>query len=281
MSGDRDTVSRERGGPDGGSGLIGSGAVIDPRGVYGLWLRDLKRFLRAPSRVLGTLALPLVFLVFLGFGFQDIEIPGMPAEADYIQFVVPGILGFTMLFGASLAGLSIIFDRDVGFLKEILVTPTSRTSVVLGRVAGGSTTSFIQAGLLFVVALAMGFRVSLSPLLPVAAAVLVLLAVIFVGFGVALASLFQDSEGYGLVIQLVIFPLFFLSGAIYPVEALPAGASHVAFLNPLTYGIDALRVVLTESPGAYPLWVSLAVLSASAAAMVAAGSFLFSRVETS
>ncbi len=254
--------------------------LINPRGIYGLWLRDVTRFIRTPSRIIGTMATPLVFLVFLGFGFQGIEIPGIPKTGNYIQFLVPGILGFSMLFGSSLAGLAIIFDQDVGFLKEILVSPVSRTSIVLGRIAGGSTTSMIQAVLILVLSIPLGFRIANPLMLPVTALILVLIAITFVGFGIALSSNFQDSEGYGLVIQLIIFPLFFLSGALYPVSGLPTGARQIALMNPLTYGVDGLRATLTGS-SSYPLIMDIGVLIVSSALMIALGAYFFNRVEAS
>ena len=170
--------------------------LIDPLGIYGLWLRDLKRFLRTPSRIIGSLIFPLLFLVLLGFGLGGSAIPGLPEGVAYLQFLVPGIIGFTMLFGASIAGISILSDQDVGFLKEILVAPVSRTSIVLGRIAGGSTTAIVQAVLILAISIALGFEVAGWLSLPLAAVILVLIAVTFVGFGIALASQFSDSEGF-------------------------------------------------------------------------------------
>ncbi|ELY97630.1 ABC transporter permease [Natrialba aegyptia] len=252
--------------------------LIDPRSIYALWRRDVTRFLRTPSRIIGSISMPLLFLVFLGFGFSDAAIPGLPAGVDYLQYLVPGMVGFTMLFGSSFAGLSILSDQDVGFLKEILVAPVSRTSIVLGRIAGGSTTALVQAVLILVLSVPLGFRFDSLLLLPVAAVFLVLIAVTFVGFGVALASQFSDSEGFGLIIQFVIFPLFFLSGALYPVESLPDPIRILAFMNPLTYGVDGLRAVLVGS-AAYPLFLDFGALVVSSVLMVAIGTYLFERVE--
>lgn len=252
--------------------------VVDPLGIYALWLRDVKRFLRTPSRIIGSIAMPLLFLVFLAFGFSGAAIPGLPEGVDYLQFLVPGMVGFTMLFGASFAGLSILSDQDVGFLKEILVAPVSRTSIVLGRIAGGSTTALIQAILILLLSIPLGFRVVSLLSLPLALVFLVLIAVTFVGFGVALASQFSDSEGFGLIVQFVIFPLFFLSGAIYPISSFPTPVQLLALANPLTYGVDGLRAVLVGT-SEYPLALNLAVLLVSSAVMVGIGTYLFERVE--
>ncbi|AGB37893.1 ABC transporter permease [Natronococcus occultus] len=252
--------------------------LVDPTAIYALWLRDLKRFLRTPSRIAGSIAMPLLFLVFLGFGFDGAMIPGLPEDVDYLQFLVPGMVGFAMLFGASFAGMSILSDRDIGFLKEILVAPVSRTSIVLGRIAGGSTTALVQALLILLLSIPLGFRIA-SPLsLPLALVFLVLIAITFVGFGIALASQFSDSEGFGLVVQFVIFPLFFLSGAIYPVSSLPEPVQLVAMLNPLTYGVDGLRAALVGT-SEYPIALDLGALVVSATITVAVGTYLFERVE--
>ncbi|WP_313696224.1 ABC transporter permease [Halorarum halobium] len=253
-------------------------SLVEPGAIYALWLRDVKRFVRSPSRVVGSLLTPLLFLVFLGSGLSGARIPGMPEGVDYLQYLVPGIAGFAMLFGASFAGLSILADRDVGFLKEILVAPVSRTSIVLGWIAGGSTTAFVQGSLIILLSIPLGFRVQ-SPLsLPLAGVVLVLLATTFVGFGIALASGFKDSQGFGLIIQFVIFPLFLLSGALFPLSGLPTPVQYLALANPLTYGVDALRGVLIGT-STYPLALDFAALAASATVMVALGAALFERVE--
>lgn len=252
--------------------------LVDPLSIYALWLRDVTRFVRTPSRIIGSIAMPLLFLVFLGFGFGGASIPALPEGVDYFQYLVPGMIGFTMLFGASFAGLSILSDREVGFLKEILVAPTSRTSIVLGRIAGGSTTALVQALLILLLSIPLGFRLTGVLSVPIALIFLVLIAVTFVGFGVALASQFRDSEGFGLVVQFVIFPLFFLSGAIYPISSVPEPIRLLALVNPLTYGVDGLRAALIGT-STYPLVLNLGVLVLSAAVMVAVGTYLFERVE--
>ncbi|WEL22356.1 ABC transporter permease [Halorhabdus sp. BNX81] len=252
---------------------------IDPRSIYALWLRDVKRFLRTPSRIIGSIALPLLFLLFLGTGFSGAAIPGLPEDVDYLQFLVPGMVGFTMLFGASFAGMSILSDQEVGFLKEILVAPVSRTSIVLGRTAGGSTTALVQAVLILVLAIPLGFRPVSLLSLPLAAAFLVGIAITFVGFGIALASQFSDTEGFGLIVNFVIFPLFFLSGAMFPIDSLPEVIQPLAYLNPLTYGVDGLRAVLVGT-AARSVAIDAGALLVSSVVMVQLGAALFERVES-
>jgi len=252
--------------------------LVAPLGIYGLWLRDVKRFLRTPSQIVGSLVFPLLFLVFLSFGFGGAAIPGLPEGIDYLQYLVPGIMGFTMLLGASFAGLAILSDQDVGFLKEILVAPVSRTSIVLGRIAGGSTTAIVQAVLVFLLSIPLGFEIAGWLSIPLAAVFLALIAITFVGFGIALASQFSDSEGFSLIVQFIVFPLFFLSGAIYPIEGLPTVVQYLALVNPLTYGVDGLRAALVRS-SSFPLVVDLGALVISSIVMVALGAYLFERVE--
>lgn len=253
-------------------------SLIDPLGIYGLWLRDVKRFLRTPSQIIGSLAFPLMFLVFLGFGLSGAAIPGLPEGVNYIQYLVSGIIGFTMLFGASFAGLAILSDQDVGFLKEILVAPVSRTSIVLGRIAGGSTTAIVQAVLILLISIPLGFEFVGWLSLPLTAVFLVLIAITFVGFGIALASQFSDSEGFSLIVQFLIFPLLFLSGALFPIEGFPEPVQYLALANPLTYGVDGLRAALVGA-STYPLVVDFGALVVSSVVMVSLGAYLFERVE--
>ncbi|MFB6075217.1 MAG: ABC transporter permease [Haloarculaceae archaeon] len=211
--------------------------------IYVLWLREMKRFVRSKSRVASTLALPFLFLVGFWFGFRSIQLPGA-GGVDYLQYLVPGIVGMTMLFSASFGGISVLFDRQFGFLKEILVTPVDRVSIALGRVVGSTTTAVIQGVLLLVVAVAIGFRpVSWLGLVP-AVGFMVLIGATFIGVGLAFASRIDDFQAFNLLFNFLLFPLLFLSGAIYPVSNFPAPLQYVTYLNPLTYGIDGLRGVL-------------------------------------
>lgn len=186
--------------------------------------------------------------------------------------------GFTILFSASFSGLGILSDREVGFLKEILVAPVSRRAIVLGWTAGGATTAVIQSTLIIILSIPLGFRLERIWLFPVAVFVLLLLAITFIGFGLALASQFRDSQGFGLLINFTIFPLFFLSGALYPIENLPGPLQYLALLNPLTYGIDALRGVLIGTM-AYSLLLDVGALVIAAIAMVVIAGILFERLE--
>lgn len=238
----------------------------------------MKRFLRAKSRIIGTLAMPLFFLLSFGFGLRSsFSLPGMP-QTNYLDFLVPGIIGMTMLFTSVFAGLSVLWDKEFGFLKEILVAPVKRVFIVLGRIAGGITTALIQGILILIMSLFMGFKI-LNPLgIIFTLAFMVLIGVGFIGFGVAMASIMEDTQGFSLIMQFIIFPTFLLSGAFFPLSNLPAFLKVVAFIDPLTYGVDGLRASLIGF-SQFPLFVSLLVLIIFDSIMVFLGSWLFDRAE--
>ncbi|MBV0923437.1 ABC transporter permease [Halomicroarcula limicola] len=250
----------------------------DAVAVYGLWKRDIVRFWRAKSRVVGLLLGPFFILVFFGFGFSDARFGSVPSSLSYLEYLVPGILGFTMLFSASFTGLAVLSDREVGFLKEILVAPVSRTAIVVGRIAGGATTTMLQALLILVLAIPLGFRpASLAGVL-VAVSFLVLVAATFIGLGLAIASQFKDTQGYNLIVNFALFPLAFLSGAFYPLSNLPLPLRLVGYLNPLTYGVDGLRGALVGY-SERALVADFGAMVVAAAVTVALGAALFRRVE--
>lgn len=257
-----------------GSERFGREAVA----VYGLWKRDLVRFWRAKSRVIGLLLGPFFILVFFGFGFSDARFGSIPPSLSYLEYLVPGILGFTMLFSASFTGLAVLSDREVGFLKEILVAPVSRTAIVVGRIAGGATTTMLQALLILVLAVPLGFRPVSALGVLVAVAFLALVAATFIGLGLAIASQFKDTQGYNLIVNFALFPLAFLSGAFYPLSNLPFPLRVVGYLNPLTYGVDGLRGALVGY-SERALVVDFGAMVVAAVVTVALGAALFRRVE--
>lgn len=242
--------------------------------IYVLWLRELKRFSRSKPRVAGTLALPLLFLVGFWFGFRSIELPGVGSEVDYLEFLVPGIVGMTMLFAAAFGGISIIFDRQFGFLKEILVTPVDRVSIALGRIAGSTTTALVQGLLILGLSIGLGFRpTSWTGIVP-AVVFMVCIGATFMGLGLAFASRINDFQAFNLIFNFVLFPLLFLSGAIYPVTNFPATIRYITYLNPLTYGIDGLRGVLVGA-SLFPPLVDFGVIAGFALVFVVLGAHAF------
>lgn len=213
--------------------------------IYVLWLREMKRFFRAKSRVVGTLGMPLFFMAFLGFGFRTSTVPGVPEGIDYITYLVPGIVGMTLLFSSTFAGISVLWDREFGFLKEIMVVPVSRTSIVLGRTAGGATTSLLQGVLILLLSGLMGFSYLGLFAFLASALFMLLISTTFISMGLIFASNMKDIHGFTLVMNFVVFPIFFLSGALFPVENLPLWVQPFSYADPLTYGVDGLRGVLT------------------------------------
>jgi len=246
--------------------------------IYVMWLREMKRFLRAKSRVIGTIAMPFFFLISFGLGMrQGFSLPGMP-QVNYLNFLVPGIIGMTMLFNSMFTGISVLWDREFGFLKEILVAPVKRFAIVLGRIAGGITTALIQAILILILSLFIGFKIlNLSGII-LAILFMILIGIGFIGLGVALASILETMESFSLINQLIIFPTFLLSGAFFPVTNFPAWLRPISLINPLTYGVDGLRASLIGF-SQFPLILDLAILLIFGLSMVIFGSYLFRKTE--
>jgi ABC-2 type transport system permease protein len=253
--------------------------VINWTAIYVMWLREMKRYTRAKSRVFGSLAMPVFFMAVLGLGFNRMAVPGVAGGMNYIQFLVPGIIGMTLLFSSTMQGLSVLWDREFGFLKEIMVAPVGRVSIVLGRIAGGTTTTLIQGLLVLAVSFVLGFRVSSAPNLLVALVFMVLIAFTFIGFGLIFASKMKDMQGFGLIINFIIFPLFFLSGALYPLTNLPLFVRVLSYADPLTYGIDGLRGAMINV-AAHSLLLNLLVMCAFALVMLFLGAYFFEKSES-
>jgi ABC-2 type transport system permease protein len=247
--------------------------------IYVLWLRELKRLLRAKSRLIGTLLMPLFFLAFLGMGFKRSNIPGVPLGMGYSVFLIPGILGMSILFSSTFAGLSVLWDREFGFLKEIMVAPVTRVSIVLGRIAGGITTALFQALVILLVSIFMGFRPQNWLMLLPGLLFMALISMTFIGIGLAFASRMRDMQGFNLVMNFVIFPLFFLSGALFPLSSFPAWVRGISRFDPLTYGVDGLRAALLGK-SELPLLLDLGILSCCTFLSVVIGAWFFEKSES-
>lgn len=248
--------------------------------IYVLWLRELKTFVRAKSRILGNIIQPFFFLAILGVGFRssmNFTAAGMRG-IDYLQFLVPGLIGMTLLFSSMFAGLSILWDRQFGFLKEIMVAPVSRFSLVLGRIAGGMTTTMLQALSILLIAHLFGFKVKTLTGFFLALIFMGLIGAGFVGMGVAFASKMEDMHGFQIVMNFIIMPIFFLSGALFPLEGLPSWLSSLMYVDPLTYGVDGLRNALLGISH-FPVMLNISVLIAFSLGMVSLGTYFFSRCE--
>jgi ABC-2 type transport system permease protein len=246
--------------------------------IYVLWLREMKRFLRAKSRVVGTVGMPVFFLAFLGLGFNRVSFPGLPPGVSYILFLVPGIVGMTLLFSSTFAGISVLWDREFGFLKEIMVAPVSRVSLVLGRIAGGASTSLIQGIMILFISLLLGFQLPGLPEFLTSLFFMLLISVVFISMGLIFASNMRDIHGFNLVMNFIVFPIFLLSGALFPVENLPPAIRFLSYLDPLTYGVDGLRGSLIGI-SAFPLVLDAAVLLLYSLVMIVLGAYFFERCE--
>jgi len=252
--------------------------MINTTAIYVLWLREMKRYWRAKSRIIGSLAMPVFFLAFLGLGFSRMPVPGMAGGVGYIKFLAPGIIGMTLLFSSSMQGMSVLWDKEFGFLKEIMVAPVTRVSLVLGRIAGGTTTSMLQALLIFGASLALGFRINGAAGFVFGIAFMLLIAFTFIGLGLIFASRMKDMQGFGIVMNFIIFPFFFLSGAITPLQNLPWAIRILAYVDPLTYGVDGLRAAMIGT-SAMPVLVDLAVMIGFALVMLFLGAYFFEKSE--
>jgi ABC-2 type transport system permease protein len=249
--------------------------MSDISAVYSIWLREMIRFLRLRSRLIGSLGAPFFFLAFMGIGFgSTTALPGVPAGVSYIGYLTPGIIGMTLLFSATTAGISVLWDRQFGFLKEIMVAPVSRLSIVLGRAAGGVTTAIMQALIIMVCGTALGMGVATPAGYLTALAFMVLIATAFIGLGLVFASKMDDMSGFGLIMNFLIFPLFFLSGALFPLDRFPLAVKYLAYLNPLTYGVDGLRNGLIGS-GMFPASLDMVALTVSCIILLGIGAYLF------
>ncbi len=254
--------------------------VISGQAIYVLWLREMKGMWRAKSRVVGTLGMPIFLLAFLGLGFGRASIPGMPEGVSYIEYLTPGIIGMSMLFSSVFAGISVLWDKEFGFLKEVMVAPVSRLSIVLGRTAGGSTTSLLQGIMILGLSTSLGFKI--VGVIPVIGAVLFmcLISFTFVGLGLVFASVMRDMHGFPLVMNFVVVPIFLLSGALFQIQALPSWLIPVCYIDPLTYGVDGLRVVLLGvGASEFSMLLDFLVISAISIGMLSIGSYLFERTE--
>ena len=242
-----------------------------------LWLRQIKRYLRSRARIVGSLGQPMLFLFALGYGLGPMYAAANNGET-YLSFIAPGIIAMSVLFTAMFSGIELIWDRQFGFLKETFVAPVPRINVMLGRTLGGATVAMLQGCIVFVIALIAGFRPESWVMVPVALVGMFLIAVTFTALGTAVACTLEDMQGFQLIMNFLIMPLFFLSGALFPLRGIPQALEYLVMLNPLSYGVDFLRFTLLSTSHWSPM-LSLGILSIALVFFVGIGSWLFSRME--
>jgi len=245
--------------------------------IYTVWLRNMKRYFRSKSRIIGSLAQPLLFLLVLGFGLGSIISSSSSGGVNYLQFITPGIITMSVLFTSIFSGIQIIWDRQFGFLKETLVAPVSRISIMIGQTLGGATTAIIQGLILFIISFFIG-GLSLSSGIFIALIFMILIGVGFTAMGIAIASRMSDMQGFQLIINFVVMPLFFLSGALFPLTNAPSVLKVITYLNPLTYGVEGVRYGIIGTSSINPL-ISLIVIGGFSLIMILLGAFSFRKMK--
>ncbi|PWU22939.1 multidrug ABC transporter permease [Candidatus Cerribacteria bacterium 'Amazon FNV 2010 28 9'] len=244
--------------------------------IYILWLRQLKRYTRSRSRLIGSLGQPILFLVALGFGFGPIY--QKAGGGNYLSFIAPGIVAQGILFTAIFSGIELIWDRQFGFLKETLVAPVPRLSIMLGRTLGGATIAFLQGIFILLLSILFGFRpVSFIGLIPTLVLML-LTALLFTSVGTAIASTLEDFQGFQLIMNFLVMPLFFLSGALFPLQGIPPLLKVIASIDPLSYAIDSFRYFMIGSSH-FSIATDIGVLAILTMITIGIGSYLFSKIQ--
>ena len=244
--------------------------------IFVLWLREVKRYLRSRPQIIASLGQPLLYLLVLGFGLG--RVTQIQGTASYLQFVAPGVICMGILFTSIFSGIGLLWDRQFGFLKETLVAPVPRLQIMAGRTLGGATIAMIQGVLVLIMCLAAGFRPERLGTLPEAMLFMTLICVVFAALGTAIGSTLQNMQGFQLIMNFLVMPIFFLSGALYPLSNLPALLSLVTKLDPLAYGVDGLRTTLI-GVSHFGLAMDATVLLVALAVLLAVGSRLFDRIQ--
>ena len=242
--------------------------------IYGIWLREFKVFRREKSRVITSLFTPLLWIFGFGGGLgPNVSIK----DVNYQVFIYPGILAMSILFTSVFFGVYIVWDRKIDILKEILVAPISRTAIFVGKMLGGITDSMIQGTIMLLIGVALG--VSFTPVATLLALLfLLVLAIGLVSLGLMLGSVLTSPESFGTIVSFLVFPLFFFSGALYPLENLPPWLMLLTYIDPVTYGVDGIRAVLLGT-SRFPVLVDLLILVAFAFAMIEIGTVFFKRMQ--
>ncbi len=248
-------------------------------GIYTVWLRDLKRYFRDKPRIIGSFAQPILFLFVLGTGIaSSFSVFGGGGGTQFLNFMFPGIVGMTVLFTSFFSAMSIVWDREFGFLREILVAPVSRTSIVVGKLLGGSTVAMIQGSIILLFSPFLHIPITFVIFFKVLG-IMFLVAMTISTMGIILASIIKSMQAFQVITNFLLMPMFFLSGALFPLNSTVRWINIVSKVNPLSYGIDAMRFALLNdvSLRLYPLWLDIVVLLSLIIIFSILGAFLFNR----
>jgi ABC-2 type transport system permease protein len=244
--------------------------------IYILWLRELRRYTRSRVQIVASLGQPLLYLLALGFGLGPVF--QKAGHGSYIQFVAPGVIAMTVLFTSVFSGIGLLWDRQFGFLKETLVAPVPRIQVMIGRTLGGATVAILQGLLVVIVCFIAGFRPVNIATVPLALLFMVLVATLFAAVGTAIGSVLQDMQGFQLIMNFLVLPMFFLSGALFPLDNLPPLLTAITRADPLAYGVDALRTTLI-GVSHFGIVTDSSVLCLLIAVFLCIGAYLFSKIQ--
>jgi ABC-2 type transport system permease protein len=247
--------------------------------IYTIWLREITRFLKSKSRMVGSGGQPFIWLAIFGVGLSSAF--SVISGVSYLAFMVPGIMGMTLLFSSVFAGVSVIWDRQFGFLKEILVAPVSRVGIVLGKIAGSTTVAMVTALSILVVVVIFGvIPIGSLTVIGVLEAIffMLLTSATFVAIGLIIASYVNNMEGFQVLVNFLIFPLFFLSGAIFPLTDAPIWLKALSTIDPLTYAVDGMRGALINV-SAHSLGLDAIIVLVVAVAFVLIADNAFKRIQ--
>jgi ABC-2 type transport system permease protein len=244
--------------------------------IYILWLRELKRYTRSRAQIIASLGQPMLYLLVLGFGLSPVF--QRAGYGSYFQFIAPGVIGMSVLFSSIFSGLGLLWDRQFGFLKETLVAPVPRLQIMIGRTLGGCTVAVIQGSLVLVICLIAGFRPAGILTIPLAFGFMVLIALLFAALGVAIGSSLQDMQGFQLIMNFLVLPIYFLSGAMFRLADQKLPLRIATGIDPLSYGIDGMRSVLLGA-SFYGPFTDVVVLVVVGSILMVFGAWRFSKIE--
>ncbi len=255
--------------------------MIQVRPIYVICIREFIKFFREKSRLLGTLARPVLWLFVVGNGMNALIKPHV--GISYLQFIFPGMIGMTILFSSIFSSISIVWDRDFGFMKEMLVAPISRVSIVIGKAISGTLISVAQAVIILVLIPFLGLHVTFAQIVEVVM-VAVLVSFCITSLGILIAARLTSFDGFIIIMNFLVMPMLFLSGAMYPVTSMPVALRHLTQVNPLTYGVDAFKHVLLRNSAPplgpeFSLFLDLVLIVAISGVMLALAALSFRRKE--